>query len=85
MSSETRCEEISKAPALPAYPTESGWYCIVFLDEDNRPNYGPIFKLDIIDDEHVWTDEDGDEVEHLFDTFLQVRVAMDAADGYVRQ
>lgn len=58
-----------------------GWYVVGFENLDGTPDYGPIYHYD---GEGYWTDESGEEVESLFDPILQLRVATDAADFYVR-
>lgn len=65
------------------YPTKSGWYCIVMLDDGNEPDFGPIYYFDA--ETCVWVNEDNDEVDSVYDPFLGCEVSIDGADGYVPQ
>lgn len=58
-----------------------GWYVIGFENIDGTPAYGPIYRYH---SENYWSDESGEEIETLFDPVLQLRVATNAADFYVR-
>jgi hypothetical protein len=60
---------------------EAGWYVIGFENLDGTPDYGPIYHYH---GEGYWTDEGGEEIESLWDPILQDRVAVDAADFYVK-
>lgn len=63
------------------YPTQPGWYAIGMNDENNEPQFGPIYHFDGFS----WTDEEGNEVDGFYDPFLQLEVGVSAADHYVRQ
>lgn len=61
-----------------------GWYCIGFKDEFGNIDWGgaPIYRY--LGD-GCWEDESGESVDSFWDTFLQVYVATNAADAYLRQ
>lgn len=61
-----------------------GWYCVGFADESGNIDWGgtPIYHYL---GESCWEDDAGESVESFWDTFLQVNVATNAADGYLRQ
>lgn len=63
------------------YPTQPGWYAIGQEDVNGVIEYGPIYEFTGAE----WLDEDGELVTSLWDPILECRVAMDAADSYVRQ
>lgn len=67
--------------AMTNAPTVPGWYAIGFRDEADEVQWGPIYRFD----GEAWFDDDDEEVTSLWDPLLQEHVAMNAADGYVRQ
>jgi hypothetical protein len=78
---------MTKYDTYKRYPTEPGWYCIGWerLDKDEQGRFGPDMGDILYFDGSQWNTEFGEEVDSLFDAVLQDRVAMDAADYYVRQ
>jgi hypothetical protein len=76
---------MSKLPVITdANELAPGWYCIGFEGESGEIDWvgAPIYHY-IGDDQ--WEDDDGSDVESFFDPLLQLRVATDAADAYLRQ
>ena len=68
-------------PSADKYPTEPGWYCIVFNLENGERDYGPIYQFE----DGGWFDESGEQIESFYDPLLGIRVSVESADDYVRQ
>ena len=60
------------------------WYACAFADDDRVLQWGAasIYRYD---GDGCWSNEGGEEIDRLFDPYLQLYVAMDAADAYAQQ
>ena len=59
-----------------------GWYAIGFENIDGVVEYGQIYQYH---GDGFWTNDDGEEVERLWDPVLQNWIAVDGADAYAVQ
>ena len=64
------------------HPTEPGWYYVGMTDfEGSDLGYGPIWKWTGVE----WLDESGEVQDRIWHADLQMYVATNAADFWVRQ
>ena len=63
-------------------PTVPGWYAIGFENIDGAIEWHQIHQYH---GDGFWSDDDGNEVERIWDPVCQAYVAPDAADAYALQ
>ena len=61
---------------------EGKWYCIGWQREDGSMQWDQFLKYE---GDGCFTDDDGNEVESLYDPILQCRIGVTGADAYQLQ
>jgi hypothetical protein len=73
---------LARNAAMDVQFAQGAWYCVGFEDFTGEMRYGELIRYD---GDGCFSDDSGEPIDSLYDPLIQMYVAMDSADEYVRQ